>query len=383
MAPEAFDLSAWLRSLAGRLQVFLVVLCSLGGRLWRVLRGLAARKPERVGRDQLNLTDEEMSAVIERVLRHPWMGAKKGAGNLTHDQEAWLGARGYDAIKRDMAHQAGLAVARRRPECVLAPFELEKPTDVGQVASSDLFEFKIWGKQFGVCVHQDVFSQEKLSMDAVEGTADSEFVRSCFEEACAASGRGFPTLYYKTDRGSQYRSETFRKALEGRCRHVEIPPGCPFFNGEIERGQRDCRAVLYDLLTPRRRPRPGHELEAVRRACAFACDILNHQISRPSLGNVTPAEKAAGKDVVREVQERNRTFAHQQRQQRKERPFARDPWRVRLARLFNADSLSTGALLRFLRLKNRDYTAWSKPDPAQPRPRPRPSGREATGSVGA
>lgn len=337
-----------------------------GGRLWRTLRGLTAKKTPRVGREQLNLTDTELEAAMEHVLEHPWMGGKKRAANLAHDEVAWLGAQACDAIRNTIAQLAGQAIAARRQPYHTPVFELEKPTKLNQAWSADFLTLKVWGKSFDVCVHQDLFSQEKLSVDAIEGTADSIFLRGCFEQARAARGGASPTLYYKSDNGPQFCSKLFEDALEGLCPHVRIPPGCPFFNGEIERGQRDLHSVLRGLLTKMSRPRSSGELAAVQRACRRALRILNDQISRPSLGNVTPSEKAAGEERVREVQLRTRDFVLEQRCQRRNREPAAESWQVRLGRLFEANSRTTGSLLRFLRLKNRDYTAWSKPDPARP-----------------
>lgn len=303
---------------------------------------------------------------MEQVLEHPWMGGKKRAGNLAHDGVVSLGAQACDAIKNTLAQLAGQALADRRLPRQTPVFALEKPTELNQAWSSDFLTLRIWGKSFDICAHQDLFSQEKLSLDAIEGTADSIFLRGCFEQARAARGGAPPTLYYKSDNGGQFRSQLFREALEGLCRHLRIPPGCPFFNGEIERGQRDVHSVLRGLLTKLPRPRPGRELAAVRRACRQALRILNEQISRPSLGNVTPAEKAAGEETVREVQQRTRDFVLEQRRQRRDREPAAESWQVRLGRFFQANSRTTGSLLRFLRLKNRDYTAWSKPDPTRP-----------------
>lgn len=337
-----------------------------GGRLWRTLRGQTAREMPRVGREQLNLTDLELEATIEQIIDHPWMGGKKRAANLAHDQVVWLGAQACDAIKNTMAQLAGQALADRRQPRQTPVFKLEKPTMLNQAWSADFLTLKVWGKSFDICAHQDLFSQEKLSVNAIEGTADSLFLRGCFEQARAARGGAPPTLYYKSDNGPQFCSKLFEDALEGLCLHVRIPPGCPFFNGEIERGQRDLHSVLRGLLTKRSRPRSGDELAAVQRACLRALRILNDQIARPSLGNLTPSEKAAGDETVQEVQQRTRDFVVAQRHQRRNRKPPAEPWQVRLGRLFQADSRTTGSLLRFLRLKNRDYTAWSKPDPARP-----------------
>jgi transposase InsO family protein len=193
LAPETFELSGWLQSAATKLRADIDQLCSRAKRLWRVLLGQLTRKVTRPrhGREQLNLIDAELDAVMEHTLEHPGMGGKKRAANLTHLERVWLGARACDDIKHELARLAGQAIASRRAPRKPPAFELEKPTGPDQAWSSDFVTVKIWGKSFDVCAHQDLFTQEKLSLDAVEGSADSIFLRDCFEQACEARAGTF------------------------------------------------------------------------------------------------------------------------------------------------------------------------------------------------
>lgn len=324
----------------------------LDGAARKMLSWLNPSGPRR-GRPQLNLTQGELEATAEFIQEHPSMGGKKGSANLIHAGSAWVGASSYDEIKRTIASLYGQELSSRRqsnrpPE----PFELPRATGLNQVWGTDLFELPVWGKKFHVCDFIDVYNQEHLAIRAVEGTANSAFAAECFEAACERRGGRPPTVCTKTDRGSQFEG-VFSNALAGRTRHVRIPPGTPWFNGESERGHRDIRAMLYSVLSRMKRPEPGKELAAVQRACETVRRILVEEISRPSLGNVTPAEVAEGR--AEEVKQANREFVERQRAARKNRPAEPRSLRERLKELLGLERMSTGSLLRFLRLMTRDY----------------------------
>ena len=326
----------------------------VGSRLRRWLRervGLAG------GRKQL--TDTEVEAAMNRILEHPWMGGKKGAANLVHDREAWVGAESYDAIKAQMARLAGEELARRRVPRETPSFDMPQATGLNQVWSSDLAEIKAWGKHFDVGTFMDIYNQEHLVLEAIEHPADSHFVRDLFEVACEHRGNP-PTVCTKTDRGGQYRAAAFNEAIAGCTQHVKIPPGCPWFNGEVERGNRDLKAIIYGLIARARRPEPGHELSALLAICSRARSILNDRISRPSLGNVTPTDVARG--VQDEVKQGNREFVASERQARKQRlaETCAGAWKDGLQALLHVAERSTAELLRFLRLSHHDYAFLSK-----------------------
>lgn len=316
-------------------------------------RAAAGPKGARAGRSQLNLTDEELGAAADLVLEHPWMGGKKGAANLVHDEKAWVGATSYDNIKHMVASIFGTELSQRRAtNRKPKPFELPIPQGLNEVWGSDLFELPVWGKKFHICDFLDVHNQEYLEIRAIEGTADSEFVSSCFETACERRDGCPPKVCTKTDRGSQYLG-AFAAALEGRTEHVRIPPGSPWFNGESERGHRDLRALLYAELSRVKRPAEGRELAAVQKACERVRQIVNEEISKPSLGNVTPREVALG--IAEDVKNRNQEYVKKQREARSQRAADPRSLRDRLWGLLQPDRLETRHILRFLRLRSRDY----------------------------
>jgi transposase InsO family protein len=329
------------------------------GEAGRWLRGLLRRQASeaRAGREQLLLTDEELLATAEQVIEHPWMGGKKGAANLVHDRAAWIGAGSYDLLKGTLASLVGQEVAGRRQHVrPSTPFEMPRADGLNEVWGSDLLQVVAWGYRFDVCVFVDVFNQESLVVEPALHAADGEFVAECFERACEVRGGRPPTVCTKTDRGSQYR-EVFRQALGGRTNHVRIPPGTPWFNGETERMNRDVRAVIYEHVSRMERPARGTELDGFQRACDATRKVLNEDISRPSLGNVTPAEVAKG--MTEEVRRGNEQFIAEQRGERKRRSPGATPWRERLCKLLGLEQWSTSELLRFLRLMKRDYRAWA------------------------
>jgi hypothetical protein len=323
----------------------------MGGLVRRILGWV--RRGKREGRDQLTLEDGELCAVLDLIEEYPTMGGKKGAANLVHREAALIGSGSFIEAKRLLMKLCGQELAARRATPKPPPpFEPPQATEVNDVWSSDLFEINPWGKKFHVCVYQDLVSQKRLCLEPVEDTADQKFVAECFGIASEEAGGKTPSVCTKTDRGTQY-GEAFRAALDGRCNHIRIPPGSPWFNGEVERGQRDNRDLVYKYLHRLKRPKPGRELEAVREACRLARIDLNEKVARPSLGGVTPEEVVRG--TAPEVRRRNDAYKTRARADRRQRKPKNQRWKDRLTALLSLDDWSTMRLLRFLRLAKRDY----------------------------
>lgn len=333
---------------------WLVAACA--GPIRRWLRPSDAPAPgRRPGRPQLAIQDEELQATLEQIERHPWMGGKKGAANLVHGRNAWVGAGSYDAMKAEVANLCGKELARRRQHIKApTPFELPVAEGLNQVWSSDLVEIRAWGLPFHVGNMMDVYNGENFTVRACPLAADGPFVADLFERACEARGGAAPTVCTKTDRGTQFMSQAFEDGLRGRTRHLRIPPGCPWYNGECERGNRDLKAVLYGLISRAHRPRGGEELTALLALCEQARLMLNQEISRPSLGNVTPDEVARG--VQEEVKRGNQEFIEQRREQRRQTASAGlPPWQERLQEALRVCDRSTEQIVRLLNLIKRDY----------------------------
>lgn len=329
----------------------------LSGSAWllrRWLNPLGEQGSSRPGRPQLALEEAELAALGAQIEEHPWMGGKKGAVNLVRGLKAWVGAGSYDAVKTEMARLFGEEVARRRRRPAPTPFEAPVAEELNQVWSSDLVEVRAWGLPFHVGSMMDVYNQEHLALDATPLAADAAFVTALFDGACATRGGAAPTVCTKTDRGCQYVSRAFEEALQGRTEHVRIPPGCPWYNGESERGNRDLKAVLYALIARSNRPRQGQELAMLRTLCAQARAVLNQDIARPSLGGVTPEDVAQG--VREEVKQRNQQFITKQKERRRHvSQQGLRPWQERLAEFLQVARRRTEELLQFLQLLTRDY----------------------------
>lgn len=310
----------------------------------------------KLGRDQVLLTDDELKATLAQIERFPAMGGKKGRANLIHDEKALVGSETYKAIQRELMSLCGKEInARRQPRTPPPPFEMPKPKTLNEVWSADLFSLQAWGSKWEVSVVQDIYNQERLAFEPFQNAAKADDVKASLEVArCQRDGQA-PTVCTKTDRDARYKA-VFTEAFEQvGGTHLRIPPGCPWYNGEIERGQRDNKDVLAGVLSRMRRPESGQELMAMQNACNRAAQLLNTTISRPSLGNVTPAELAEGR--AEDVQRRNQEFIEQSRQTRKDRePVAREPWRKRISDLVDLSKWRTERLLGFLRLSKRDYS---------------------------
>lgn len=309
----------------------------------------------RLGRDQVLLTDDELKATLAQIERFPAMGGKKGRANLIHAQKALVGSGTYKAIQRELMSLCGKELnARRQPRTPPPPFQMPKPTALNEVWSADLFSLEVWGHKWEVSVVQDIYNQERLAFEPFQNAATADNVKASLEVAHLQRGGQLPTICTKTDRDARY-TAVFKEALSQFGSHLRIPPGCPWYNGEVERGQRDNKDVLAGVLANTRRPESGQELMAMQTACNRAAQLLNTTISRPSLGNVTPTELAEGR--ADEVRTRNQEFVEQSRRARKKRePAPRAPWRKRISDLVDLSKWSAERLLGFLRLSKRDYS---------------------------
>lgn len=329
---------------------------TLEGIASRVLRWVQGPSPceTRAGRNQLNLLDDELKSVTDQIEAYPSMGGKKGAANLVHAQAAWVGAGSYDAINDAVAQLiAEQLQERRHGRPAPAPYQPPVATGLGQVWGTDIFEIKAWDMRFDVCDFIDIYNQEYLALKATVHAADSKFVTECFESACKEQGGTPPTVATKTDRGSVFQG-VFKETLKGRTHHERIPPGSPWFNGESERGHRDLRYHLIADLSARPRPRKGKELAAVQEACVRVRHLMNEVISKPSLGNVTPKEIADGSQD--EVRKANDLYVAEQREVRKHRKIEEPrPLLDRLRDMLGLKDWPVNELLRFLRLRSRDY----------------------------
>jgi len=113
------------------------------------------------------VTDGELRAALNLAQTHPFMGGKKGAANLVHDQAAWIGAGSFDAIKGTLAQQIGEELKSRRSGRVTPePFQEPVATRLGQVWGTDLFEVMAWDMRFDICDFLDIFNQEYLALRA-------------------------------------------------------------------------------------------------------------------------------------------------------------------------------------------------------------------------
>lgn len=281
------------------------------------------------------------------------MGGKKGAGNLAHNQDAWLGAGSYDNVNNAMAYLAGEQLQQRRPKRpVSVPYQPPIATGLGQVWGGDFFEIKAWDIRFDICDFLDIYNQEYVALEATLHAGNSDFVVACFKKACAERGGKPPTVATKTDRGSPF-TKAFAGPLKKLTRHERIPPGCPWFNGESERGHRDARALIMGELAKVKKPNKGNELAAIQKACAKVRRLLNEVISKPSLGNVTPMEIATG--VQDEVRAATANYIEQQRNVRTARKLQPKLLVDRLRDLLGMKDWPILALLTFLRLRDRNY----------------------------
>jgi hypothetical protein len=89
----------------------------------------------------------------------------------------------------------------------------------------------------------------------------------------------------------QYKADLYRARVgHYGIKHVFIPAGTPWNNGEAEVGMKDIKALVYQRLshTPRER---GQDIVGIARGIVHDMfKELNETIPRPKLAGVTPAD---------------------------------------------------------------------------------------------
>lgn len=307
------------------------------------------------------IPQEDVDALVQQIIRMPYLGGRKGSSKLIEDQKALIGQTMYKEAKAILREKADKELAKRRElsqlernhkarqeakEPFLKPIA-EKPHDIWSI---DFTEIKLLSTRFYICVIYDLYAQGYLSLEAGE-IADAALTMEAVKSASAFAGTT-PSQCLLSDNGAQFESWEYLELLEHlQIDTLKIPAGEPWHNGEIESGNRDLKKViwteaLYEACDKPEITRPGVErnelLDYLQRCCRKAKEIINDQLPRNKFDTV-PSAVFEGKQSER--RKRRDRFVHLKREERQKR----------MAKLKAKDQKRIGASL-----DNKIYDCWRR-----------------------
>jgi hypothetical protein len=234
--------------------------------------------------------EDEVNAALNNIISYPHMGGKKGALMLAYHQLEYIGQRCYDVIKKVLKLIIYAEIKDRNLEREIVEWPKPCARQYGDIWCSDFTHVELYGQGIYIAIVLDDYSHYYLGY-SVSGRADVSLVDDAFTMALETCGGVLPEICMINDRGSQYRADLY-KAHVGHydIKHVFIPKGTPWNNGEAEVGMKDIKALVYQRLstTPRER---GQDIVEIAGGIVYEVfKELNENIPRPKLAGVTPAD---------------------------------------------------------------------------------------------
>ncbi len=300
---------------------------------------------ERKERERKLLPEETIENVAAVVARFPHLGGRKGQAYMHYHELGSVGMKQYDKIKAQVKKVFVQEVSGRElTSSSRESFEHERAKKPGEIWAEDFTEVTVEGQTFKVAVVVDTFNEHYLGAEArtrpTVGLVDAPIIQALK----TTDGKG-PERFLLSDNGTQYISVRHEKLLTSAdIVHRRIPACVPQYNGCVEGGMRDLKAVFYNVWERRKRERADEgkgRLERVRAALAETITILNESIPRPSLGGVTPVDIDAGRKEAK----RKEIQAYRVREEsRPVPPWKRSYWDVLKSGVAVAD-MTDGELL--------------------------------------
>jgi transposase InsO family protein len=236
------------------------------------------------------LYKDEVNAAVHNIISYPHMGGKKGALMLAYHQLEYIGQRCYDGIKSVLRLILYAEIKDRKLERETVAWPKPCARHYGEIWNADFTHVELYGQVIYIAVVLDDFSHYYLG-HSVSDCADASLVDDAFSMALKTCGGVLPEICMINDRGSQYKADLYRARVgHYGIKHVFIPAGTPWNNGEAEVGMKDIKALVYQRLshTPRER---GQDIVGIARGIVHDMfKELNETIPRPKLAGVTPAD---------------------------------------------------------------------------------------------
>jgi transposase InsO family protein len=283
------------------------------------LQGVKERKKREVKLIPEDVAINTMSLMLER----PHFGGQKGQQYMIYHKLGYIGHHTYQNLKKAMGRVLFQEVYRRNLLPKPTAYEHERPEAINEIWAEDFTKVKVIGCTFPIAVLIDVFSKEYLGYAVTETEDTDDLVRDPVEMALTENNQVGPKKFLLRDNGSQYACTKHGKLLTKHGIIEKIIPSCkPYYNGTIECGNKDVKAVFYNIiarydLTEFKGVDLNHSdkkkklLALVRLAVKETIEILNGEIPRHVLGGVTPDdvrmncvdEKKKSNDEYRETEQ--------------------------------------------------------------------------------
>jgi len=269
------------------------------------------------------LPEETVANIAAVVATFPHLGGRKGQAYMHYHELGVVGQKQYDKIKAQVKRLIVQEVSKR--DLTSSPresFEHERAEKPGEIWAEDFTEIAVEGETFKVAVVIDTFNEQYLGAEAAVRPTVALVAEPVNQALEKTDGKG-PGKFLLSDNGTQYISARHEKLLtSAEIVHRRIPACVPQYNGCVEGGMRDLKAVFYNVWERRKRQEADEgksRLKRVREALAETIRLLNESIPRPSLAGVTPVDVQTG----REGGKRKKIQAYREREESRPAP----PWK--------------------------------------------------------
>ena len=240
--------------------------------------------------------EEEVNAALNNIISYPHMGGKKGALMLAYHQLEYIGQRCYDVIKKVLKLIIYAEIKDRNLDREKVEWPKPSARQYGEIWCGDFTHVELYGQVIYIAVVLDDYSHFYLGY-SVSSSADVTLVDNAFTMALETCAGVLPEICMINDRGSQYRADLYKAHVQQyEIKHVFIPKGTPWNNGEAEVGMKDIKALIYQRLSTIPRKRGQDIVEIARGIVHEVFKELNNNIPRPKLAGVTPADVVEKRD---------------------------------------------------------------------------------------
>jgi transposase InsO family protein len=286
-----------------------------------------------------SIPEDDIEATLRQIIEHPYLGGKKGSLKLVEDEQAFLGETFYREIKEIVGVQAQEEWFRRKCASIIEEnqkqrqkemeniFHKYKPKKAHEIWAMDYLRINLFGHTFVVCVVYELFSQAVLSM-AVGETPHSQVAQKAINEAMAYTNTK-PSKYLRTDNDRTFDcSEIEKLTKDNDIDHQLLPPGKPWFNGELESTNRDLRKAILtkaaylacqEIEISHKKQPIKNVADFLQQSCEAVRDILNYEIPKKKF-NTVPMNVLNGH--AEKNKKKNEAFVEKKKLQRSERMAA-------------------------------------------------------------
>lgn len=289
---------------------------------------------ERNARESI-IPEDDVAALVKQVIDYPFLGGRKGSLKLVEDQKALIGETLYKETKEMLKNLSEEEYFHRRHMSQLQRnFEERKRYDedftkpfacfVHDVWAIDYMFIAVLGFKFALCVAYDIFSQSYVALVPGEvpcGQLAQDTLLVAMENTATK-----PYLCVLSDNDATFCGDEFQNFLSTKLiNHKTIPAGKPWFNGEIESGNRDLRKAILTLALKKacdslEITKKGQSRKRILNFLSICCNemriILNTEIPRLKF-KTTPQKVCDG--LVDEQNQKRNTYIDMKKKQRKER----------------------------------------------------------------